>query len=183
MTLTEAINAFKQAKIEHQQNIDAMNELRLTRLPELRLRLSGSNMSMQSAQQQMRNAVSDADFETAKQSFAQAETAYNDCAQLITNCEDKIKVWANFGLPQSETKVRDAKRQMWELKRAEVLATFPAQLPDDIRLGIQKLVSIHRLNGGSGVNSYGNHVNQIYSDIDKAELATTEAALLTEMGI
>ncbi|ABM25759.1 hypothetical protein Sputw3181_2942 [Shewanella sp. W3-18-1] len=183
MTLIEAINAFKQAKAEFEQKTALMVELRSTRLPELRQRLSSNNFSMQQAQRQMRNAVTDEDFDAAKQQYAQAEATYNDCAQLITNCESKLSFWGSTESSLFQRKVTEAQNKMWDLKRDEVLASFPEQLPDNIRLGIQKLASIHTLKGGNGISTYGNHINQIYSEIDRVELATTKEAMLTEMGI
>lgn len=183
MTLIEAINAFKQAQAEFEQKTALMVELRSTRLPELRQRLNSNKYSMEQAQRQMSNAVTDEDFNAAKQQYAQAEATYNDCAQLITNCEAKLSFWGSVESGQFERKVREARNQMWDLKRDEVLASFPEQLPDSIRLGIQKLASIHTLKGGNCISTYGNHINQIYSEIDRVELATTEEAMLSEMGI
>lgn len=138
---------------------------------------------MDSAQSAMRNAISDADYDTAKQTFLQAEVTYADCAQLITNVEAKIKSWGEFGLKEHQTRITELGRTMWQLKQAEVMAALPAELPTDLRIGLQKLMTINSMQGGVGDGYYGSRINKIYGQVEPEELTATRSALLAEMGL
>lgn len=183
MPIQDAITAYQQAIANFEQKNQEAADLRNTRLPELTSRLNANRLSMDSAQSAMRNAISDADYDTAKQTFQQAEAAYADCAQLITNVEAKIKSWREFGLKEHQTKITELGRTMWQLKQAEVMAALPAELPTDLRIGLQKLMTINSMQGGVGDGYYGSRINKIYGLVEPEELTATRSALLAEMGL
>lgn len=183
MPIQDAITAYKQAITTYEQKNQEVAELRNIRLPELRNRLNSNRLSMDSAQSAMRNAISDADYDTAKQTFQQAEVTHADCAQLITNVEAKIKSWSELGLKEHQDNIAKLGRTMWQLKQAEVMEALPSELPSELRLGLQKLMTINSMQGGVGDGYYGGRVNKIYGQANPEEITATRSALLAEMGL
>ena len=183
MTMLDAINTYKQALATYNNKKQEFLDLRNTRLPELRNRLNANSLSMENAKLAMRNALTDAEYDTAKQNYQQAEVVYSDCVQLIDNVEAKLKAWADIEHNQLQKSVEMTAKTMWNLKQEEVFATLPAELPDSLRIGIQKLMTITSMLGGVGDGYYGSRVNKVYGQVDTDELMTTRAALLTEMGL
>lgn len=183
MTMQDAINTYKQAVATFNDKNQEILDLRNTRLPELRNRLNANHLSMENAKSAMRNALTDTEYDTAKQNYQQAETAHADCAQLIDNVEAKIKSWGAIEYKQLQNLVEMTAKTMWQLKQEEVLAALPAELPDSLRIGLQKLMTISSKLGGVGDGYYGSRINKIYGQVKPEELTATRSALLAEMGL
>ena len=60
---------------------------------------------------------------------------------------------------------------------------LPAELPTDLRIGLQKLMTISSMQGGVGDGYYGSRINKIYGQVEPEELTATRNALLAEMGL
>ncbi|GGQ31524.1 hypothetical protein GCM10009411_34040 [Shewanella litoralis] len=60
---------------------------------------------------------------------------------------------------------------------------LPSELPSELRLGLQKLMTINSMQGGVGDGYYGGRVNKIYGQANPEEITATRSALLAEMGL
>lgn len=181
MTLTEAINNYTQSIEAFNQQNQLIVNLRDIRLPELKARLSSKRHSLRAAEIQLRDAVSDDDYDTAKQQCKRAQIELDDCIQMIENTEAKIKSWQPNGRISLQSKIDDAKRVMWKMKEDEIIASLPKPLPDNVRIGIQKLIAISTMNDAFKDDFYGRNIDKIYGKVDTSELEQTKQALLTEM--
>jgi hypothetical protein len=182
MSLLEAINTYKQDVENLKSEGQLIAELTNKRLPALQSRLNANKHTVSRHNTEMHQALDDESYDAAKQSCQCAQVSYDDCAQMLKNTDNKIKAWP--GVRQNlQYKVDSSRKVMWKIKESEVIASLPQPIPNELRIGLQKLISITRLNESMSDGFYGKLIDQIYGDAAHDELEGTKNELLTEMGL
>jgi hypothetical protein len=182
MSLSEAINQHKQALANFEsEKLDYLS-LKDTRQPELKSRLNSNKNKVNNQKLAMNNAIDDVDYNSAKKLCLDAQSAHDDCSQMLRNVESKIKGWS-IKYSGLQREISRTKKAMWQEKEKEVVASLPKTLPSELKVGLQKLLSIARLNESFGDGSYGNVINKVYGKAAPNELEGIKTELLTDMGL
>lgn len=182
MSLTEAINNYKQNIDNFELENKLILALQKNRLPDLESRLIANKSKVNLHSVEMRKAIDDKGYEAAKQSWQCAQASYDDCAQMLKNTENKIKAWPDVH-QKLQFEIVSSRRVMWEIKKNEIIASLPQYIPDELRFGLQKLISISSLNECYIGEDYGKLIDNIYGKADPDELAGIKTELLTDMGL
>jgi hypothetical protein len=182
MSLTEAIKNHKQDIYNFELEKKLILALQKNRLPDLKARLRANEQKINRHNVEMRKALNDEDYEVAKQLWQSAQASYDDCAQMLKNAENKIKAWPDVN-QDLQLQIVNSRRAMWKIKESEVMVSLPQSIPDELKIGLQKLIAISILNLSCIGDDYGRLIDDIYGKAAPNELEGIKTELLTDMGL
>ena len=123
MTILNAVQAYVDAKNTFDSAMAEAQNMRLVLIPQAKNELHLAETSMQVATANLRNAVTAGEVQTAREALATAEQSVKDLIQLKDNLEARVAEFDRRKM-RLETDVANASREVWGLKRAELMAQF-----------------------------------------------------------
>lgn len=180
MTLIEAVQNYVDAKAAYDaEEADIINTEQVA-IPQAKADISSAETGLHTAELSLRQATTSAAVQTAREALSAAEQAVKDAVQLKDNLEAKVKA---FRVHQStkQAAVAYAAREMWLLKREELMAQFAIPAPEFALLE-QIIAAGDGAKDGWGNPVIGDVVNEKHGrTLDRDRINTVKAALLSDL--
>ncbi len=181
MTLEKSIAKYSSVKSAYEKDLAYHTDLITNRLPKENNELSKAEMQIENAQAALKKAQTTAEVKAKRDKLKSIKELVEDQAQLVANLETQAKKW-NLTAAQRERDLRAAEREMWQLKKAALLAELV--IPPEFEALLEKIVAANSgATGGSASTRYGGVLDEVLSAVEGERVLACRASLLDSMGI
>lgn len=181
MLLSELIASYKDKLAHFEREFAQYSQITQVELPSVTKQISNIENAICNARSSVRNALTADNLKKAKAELSQLECSLADLEQLKSNLNLKAEQFKGKR-PQLEAEVKTARREMWQQKHDELLASL--KLPDET-LELLSLVIAAKdgTNPGWVSLQFSDPVREKFGSMEKEQLADYKSRLATEMDL
>ena len=181
MTLAQAVQNYSALLAAFKKDESDYGQIINIRLPQEEKNLSSFENQVANAKTSLHQAETAADVKTRRDALRTKEESVEDQIQLIHNLKSKVKIW-EITRSQRRREVEAAAREMWGLKKAELLAQLV--ISPDLKTLFEKIIAAEDgLKEGWGYRKYSSVIDEILSEMTNDEIKQRRSELSTELGL